>query len=197
MNKQQAREQKRKAKKLARLLAHRDFKFEDSFSCPGDGVLGVAISLNWDGQLYQATGASKCNRVDVWNENLGVEIATGRALLRIAYQILKEEDYLIEEGSQALGEYGDSGIPFRSRSSIEKEVISLFGEWGIQGVIFLNEGSGPVSNPLSEVPGTRQYKETREKQVIQPEVVPTGLEVMREKGMLDAKEKPTPSAPES
>jgi hypothetical protein len=166
MTKQQAREQRRKAKKLARLLGHRDFKFEDSFSCPGDGVLGVAVSLKWNGQEYQATGASKCNRIDTWNENIGVEIATGRALLRIAYQILKDQEL------QRL----------QDTMTLKDEVMKAFEDFQTMlGVKIYVDKSPELDIPLkTQVPGSAAYRgEEQHGWGIKPEYVPSGLEVIK------------------
>lgn len=199
MTKQEAKEQRRKAKKLARVLnglPEKSFIYNNSLSVPGDGVMAVEISIDWNGKWYTASGADKCNRIDVWSEGLGVDIATGRALLRIAYQILKEESHPIQ--------------PSSIFDPLEKEVIeAITNEYGnVTGVIFVKKGPGPrvmFETPNQEleeafwqtvkekeeeirtVPGSAKYRS-----VIQPEVIPTGLEVMKEKGMLNEQ---TPSGP--
>lgn len=176
MTKQQAKEQRRKAKRLARVLGHREFGFANSLFVPGDGIIAVRISVYWNGKEYQANGGSKCNRIDPWNEEIGLEIATGRALLRIAYQILKEEQQEIK--------------------SLTKEVMQAFKDF--QEVLG-TEIYEDKSQALAKVPGTAKYRGSDQMQygwgVIQPaklgepigvpEVVPTGLEVMKEKGMLE------------
>lgn len=172
MNKQQSKEQKRKAKKLARLLGHREFVFTNSIVSRGDGIVSLTVALNWNGESYTANGSAKCNRTDVWNEDLGVEIATGRALLRIAFQILRDEAMSDNQG----------GYP------IVQDIINVLTEefGNVQGVIFTKKAPGPRvmftgdDKTVPLVPGSAKYRS-----VIVPEVVPTGLEVMKEKGMLD------------
>lgn len=191
MTKQEAKEQRRKAKQLARLLGHREFGFANSLFVPGDGIMAVRISVYWNGKEYQANGGSKCNRIDPWNEEIGLEIAAGRALLRIAYQILKEEEIISNLSQIAID--GLEGSP------IEKEVLeAIEKEYGnVTGVVFVKKGPGPrvmfeahdTAPKPSQVLGSRTYRGSDQMQygwgVIQPEVVPTGLEVMKEKGMLD------------
>lgn len=168
MTKQEAKEQKRNAKKLARLFGHRDFVFTNSICVPGDGIVSLTVAVSWNGNTYEASGAAKRNMVDKWDENIGVEIATGRALLRIAYQILKDEQVQRQLENQVLVE----------------EVKELFQEFQTMLGFKIYEDKTSALGEPSKVPGSRTYRGSEEQYgygVIKPEVVPTGLEVIKEK----------------
>lgn len=203
MTKQQKKEQKRKAKQLARLLGCRDFVFTNSICVPGDGIVALTVELSWNGKSYWASGAAKRNMVDKWNEEIGVEIATGRALLRIAYQILKDEE--VNEIIREPGIFDKIAIDSLQGSPIQEEVLeAISNEYGnVTGVIFVKKGPGPRvmfdkgtrihadhPNPKA-VPGSAKYRGDQMQYgygVIKPEYVPSGLEAMKEKGMLDEQE---------
>lgn len=194
MTKKEEREQRRrKAKQLARLLGHRDFVFTNSICVPGDGILALTVELIWNGKSYWASGADKRNMVDKWNEEIGVEIATGRALLRIAYQILKDEE--VNEIIREPGIFDKIAIDDLQGSPTQEEVLeAISNEYGnVTGVIFVKKGPGPrvtfdkgtrihADHPSPKaVPGSAKYRGEEYGWGIKPEVVPTGLEAIKKK----------------
>jgi hypothetical protein len=194
MTKQEAKLQRRKAKKLARLLSNRNIEYLNSISVRGDGVIALEIAARWNGKTYEAFGGAKCNCTDPWNESIAVEIATGRALLRIAHQILKDEECetidppsVVESVIKAFEEFqAMTGIKIFTDKSHFVESPNL--DISDEGLVHISTGLDVNPKPI---PGSAKYRGDEIQYgwgVIKPEYVPSGLEVMQEKGMLDDKE---------
>lgn len=174
---------KREAKFLARhLRSDHEIKYVDSMQCPADGQLIVAIEINYNHKVWFGIGRATCNKIDKWNEDIGVEIATGRALLRIAYQILREKD---KEADQRVENFLSNGL--EGFDPYDKFIANAAKSLGISHIVFPNTTTDQIVSETvkKDIHGTKTFRGDDEYYGIKPEKPIDAIAKMHELGMME------------
>lgn len=121
-------------KQAVRRLVKQDLRglerIENCIISSGDRIVALSLKLEYNGQVYRANGAARCNMVDEWSEEIGVEIAKGKALFRIGSQIFSTFEKEVKAELRLVGEcvFGevDQWLRTTGRKDItEEEFVSL------------------------------------------------------------------------
>lgn len=128
-------------------------RIENCIICSGDRTVALSLKLEYQGKVYRANGAARCNMVDSWSEEIGVEIARGRALFRLGSQVLATTERAIECELEAFKDFifgeVDRWVLENGRDNItEQEFVSIAKE-----ALTKNNIEAPSLNKIFGEPG--------------------------------------------